>query len=225
MPWSTGPASPVLDRRDLQHARLRNLPCSCLRSTPTAGGHSPVPRRARQILAIRVHPQRPEGSGVGSVGTRAWILLLLGRDGQDPLFLQAKEAQESVLERFVGKSRYDSHARRVVAGQRLMQAVSDIFLGWQRVEGYDGQPRDFYVRQLRDWKGSADVDTMPLATMKLYAQICAAALARAHARSGDRIAIASYLGNGDTFDRAIADFSAAYADQNDKDYDALKRAV
>ena len=163
--------------------------------------------------------------GVGSVGTRAWILLLLGRDGQDPLFLQAKEAQESVLERFVGTSRYDSHARRVVAGQRLMQAVSDIFLGWQRVEGYDGQPRDFYVRQLRDWKGSADVDTMPLATMKLYAQICAAALARAHARSGDRIAIASYLGNGDTFDRAIADFSAAYADQNERDYEALAAAV
>jgi uncharacterized protein (DUF2252 family) len=163
--------------------------------------------------------------GVGSVGTRAWILLLLGRDGQDPLFLQAKEAQESVLERFVGKSRYDSHARRVVAGQRLMQAVSDIFLGWQRVEGYDGQPRDFYVRQLRDWKGSADVDTMPLATMKLYSRICAAALARAHARSGDRIAISSYLGNGDTFDRAIADFSAAYADQNERDYEALAAAV
>jgi len=163
--------------------------------------------------------------GVGSVGTRAWILLLLGRDGQDPLFLQAKEAQESVLERFVGKSRYDSHARRVVAGQRLMQAVSDIFLGWQRVDGYDGQPRDFYVRQLRDWKGSADVDTMPVQTMKLYARICAAALARAHARSGDRIAIASYLGNGDTFDRAIADFSAAYADQNERDYEALTAAV
>jgi uncharacterized protein (DUF2252 family) len=163
--------------------------------------------------------------GVGSVGTRAWILLLQGRDGQDPLFLQAKEAQESVLERFVGKSRYDSHARRVVAGQRLMQAVSDIFLGWQRVEGYDGVTRDFYVRQLRDWKGSADVDTMPLATMKLYAQICAAALARAHARSGDRIAIASYLGNSDVFDRAIADFSAAYADQNERDYNALAAAV
>ena len=106
-----------------------------------------------------------------------------------------------------------------------MQAVSDIFLGWQRVEGYDGQPRDFYVRQLRDWKGSADVDTMPLATMKLYSRICAAALARAHARSGDRIAIASYLGNGDTFDRAIADFSAAYADQNERDYEALAAAV
>ena len=128
MPWSTGPASPVLDRRDLQHARLRNLPCSCLRSTPTAGGHSPLPRRARQILAIRVHPQRPEGSGVGSVGTRAWILLLLGRDGQDPLFLQAKEAQESVLERFVGCSPYQNCGQWVVAGRRLMQAASDTSL-------------------------------------------------------------------------------------------------
>ena len=163
--------------------------------------------------------------GVGSVGTRAWILLMLGRDGQDPLFLQAKEAQESVLERFVGKSRYDNHARRVVAGQRLMQAVSDIFLGWQRVEGFDGQVRDFYIRQLRDWKGSADVDTMSASTMRLYARICAAALARAHARSGDRIAIASYLGSGDTFDRAIADFSAAYADQNERDYEAMVAAV
>ena len=132
--------------------------------------------------------------GVGSVGTRAWILLLLGRDDQDPLFLQAKEAQESVLERFVGRSRYPNHGQRVVAGQRLMQAASDIFLGWERVTGLDGQPRDFYVRQLRDWKGSADVDAMDPAAMTAYSRMCGAALARAHARSGDRIAIASYLG-------------------------------
>ena len=163
--------------------------------------------------------------GVGSVGTRAWILLLLGRDDNDPLFLQAKEAQESVLERFVGKSRYQNCGQRVVAGQRLMQAASDIFLGWQRVPGFDGQPRDFYVRQLRDWKGSADVDTMTASGMAVYARLCGATLARAHARSGDRIAIASYLGNGDVFDRAIADFSAAYADQNERDYQALVDAV
>ncbi len=163
--------------------------------------------------------------GVGSVGTRAWIALMLGRDGQDPLFLQAKEAQESVLERFVGKSKYRNSGQRVVAGQRLMQASSDIFLGWQRITGLDGQVRDFYLRQLRDWKGSADVDNMASNLMTGYAKICGATLARAHARSGDRIAIASYLGNGDTFDRAIADFSALYADQNERDYQALVDAV
>ena len=163
--------------------------------------------------------------GVGSVGTRAWILLLLGRDGQDPLFLQAKEAQESVMERFVGKSTYRNHGQRVVAGQRLMQAASDIFLGWQRVNGLDGRVRDFYIRQLRDWKGSADVDTMGASVMTAYSRICGAALARAHARSGDRIAIASYLGNSDVFDRAVADFSTAYADQNERDYQTLLDAV
>jgi uncharacterized protein (DUF2252 family) len=163
--------------------------------------------------------------GVGSVGTRAWILLMLGRDDQDPLFLQAKEAQESVLEAFVGKSRYPNSGQRVVAGQRLMQAASDIFLGWDRLTGLDGQARDFYIRQLRDWKGSADIDTMTASVMTLYARMCAATLARAHARSGDRIAIASYLGNSDAFDRAIADFSSAYADQNERDYQALVEAV
>ncbi|WP_404388752.1 DUF2252 domain-containing protein [Humibacillus xanthopallidus] len=163
--------------------------------------------------------------GVGSVGTRAWIILLLGRDGQDPLFLQAKEAQESVLERFAGRSKYPNHGQRVVAGQRLMQAASDIFLGWQRVTGLDGQSRDFYLRQLRDWKGSADVDNMTSSLMAAYARICGATLARAHARSGDRIAIAAYLGTSDTFDRAIADFSATYADQNDRDHQALLDAI
>ena len=163
--------------------------------------------------------------GVGSVGTRAWILLLLGRDDQDPLFLQAKEAEESVLERFVGRSRYSNHGQRVVAGQRLMQAASDIFLGWQRVTGLDEQVRDFYLRQLRDWKGSADVDNMAATLMATYSRICAAALARAHARSGDRVAIASYLGNSDAFDRAIAAFASAYADQNERDYQAMTDAV
>ena len=163
--------------------------------------------------------------GVGSVGTRAWIALLLGRDGQDPLFLQAKEAQASVLEPFVGKSRYANHGQRVVEGQRLMQASSDIFLGWNRLAGLDGVVRDFYVRQLRDWKGSWAPEAMVPQVMNVYGQMCGWTLARAHARSGDRIAIASYLGNSDAFDRAIASFSEAYADQNDRDYDALNAAV
>jgi uncharacterized protein (DUF2252 family) len=163
--------------------------------------------------------------GVGSVGTRAWIVLLLGRDAEDPLFLQAKEAQESVLERFIGRSKYPNHGQRVVAGQRLMQAVSDIFLGWQRVTGIDGQVRDFYVRQLRDWKGSADVDTMSPHVMTLYSRVCGATLARAHARSGDRIAIAAYVGTNATFERAITRFADAYADQNEQDYQALADAV
>jgi uncharacterized protein (DUF2252 family) len=163
--------------------------------------------------------------GVGSVGTRCYIMLMLGRDHNDPLFLQVKEAQASVLERFVGKSTYVHHGQRVVAGQRLMQAATDIFLGWIRIKGLDGATRDYYVRQFHDWKGSADIDNMLVPGATVYARICAATLARAHARWGDRIAIASYLGKGDSFDRAIADFSAAYADQNDKDYQAFAAAV
>ena len=163
--------------------------------------------------------------GVGSVGTRCYIMLLLGRDTSDPLFLQTKEAQASVLERFAGKSTYPHHGQRVVAGQRLMQAATDIFLGWQRMTGGDGVTRDYYVRQFQDWKGSADVDTMLVPGAMLYARICGATLARAHARWGDRIAIASYLGKGNAFDRAIAAFSAAYADQNERDYAAFAAAV
>jgi uncharacterized protein (DUF2252 family) len=163
--------------------------------------------------------------GVGSVGTRAWIGLMLGRDGQDPLFLQMKEAQESVLERFAGKSEYANQGHRVVAGQRLMQTASDIFLGWERVTGIDGAQRDFYIRQLRDWKGSAEIEAMNPKAMAIYAQMCGWTLARAHARSGDRIAIASYLGKSNVFDNAIADFSEDYADQNERDYQALADAV
>jgi uncharacterized protein (DUF2252 family) len=163
--------------------------------------------------------------GVGSVGTRCYILLLTGRDHNDPLFLQVKEAQPSVLERFLGASTYPHHGERVVAGQRLMQAATDIFLGWQRIRGMDGVTRDYYVRQFQDWKGSADVDTLLVPGATLYARICGATLARAHARWGDRIAIASYLGKGETFDRAIADFSAAYADQNERDHAAFAAAV
>jgi uncharacterized protein (DUF2252 family) len=163
--------------------------------------------------------------GVGSVGTRCYIMLLLGRDHNDPLFLQIKEAQASVLERFAGKSTYPNHGQRVVAGQRLMQAATDIFLGWQRIKGLDGVARDYYVRQFQDWKGSADVETMLVPGATLYSRICAATLARAHARWGDRIAIASYLGNGDAFDRAIANFCVSYADQNERDYQAFTAAV
>ncbi len=163
--------------------------------------------------------------GVGSVGTRAWIALMLGRDEGDPLFIQVKEAQPSVLEGFTGRSEYTNCGQRVVAGQRLMQAASDIFLGWQRIVGLDGVQRDFYLRQLRDWKGSALIEGMPPRTMRMYAQMCGWTLARAHARSGDRIAIAGYLGNGTVFDEAIADFAAAYADHNERDYAALATAV
>jgi uncharacterized protein (DUF2252 family) len=187
----------------------------------------------RQTLMRRRHPieefrylhSARKVVGVGSVGTRAWIHLFVGRDDEDPLFLQSKEAQASVLERFVGKSPYDNHAQRVVVGQRLMQAASDIFLGFLRVRGIDGVNRDYYVRQLHDWKGGIDVETLRVPGATLYGRMCAGTLARAHARLGDRIAIASYLGKGDAFDRALADFSVAYADQNERDYAAFAKAV
>ena len=163
--------------------------------------------------------------GVGSVGTRAWILLLEAGDGQEPLFLQAKEAQASVLAAYCGRSLYENEGERVVAGQHLMQAASDIFLGWERTTGVDEIERDFYVRQLRDWKVSAPIEQMVPAGMRVYAGLCGWTLARAHARSGDRIALAAYLGKTATFDIAIADFANAYADQNEKDHAALARAV
>jgi uncharacterized protein (DUF2252 family) len=164
--------------------------------------------------------------GVGSVGTRAWIALFFGRDGTDPLFVQLKEAEASVLEEYVGRSVYRNHAQRVVVGQRMMQAASDIFLGWIHVkEGIDGVPRDFYGRQLKDWKGSAEIDQMVPSGMAAYGRLCGWTLARAHARSGDRIAIASYLGSGNVFDKAIVEFSKAYAEQNELDYKALEDAV
>jgi uncharacterized protein (DUF2252 family) len=163
--------------------------------------------------------------GVGSVGTRCWIVFLRGRDNGDPLFLQIKEAQASVLEPYVGKSMYQNHGRRVVEGQRLTQAASDIFLGWDRVEDGTGDHRDFYVRQLWDGKLSAQVDIMEPAVLEVYGEICASTLARAHARSGDRIAIAAYLGGGTAFDRAIASFATDYADQNDRDYEEVVEAI
>jgi len=165
-------------------------------------------------------------SGVGSVGMRCWIVLLLGRDAGDPLFLQVKEAGPSALSAFAGASEYANEGQRVVTGQRLMQASSDIFLGWQRTGmGPAGQSRDFYVRQLRDWKLSIDVESMSPPSLRVYGELCGWTLARAHARSGDRIAIGAYLGSGDVFDRAVGEFAAAYADQNERDYQALKDAV
>jgi uncharacterized protein (DUF2252 family) len=163
--------------------------------------------------------------GVGSVGTRAYILLFLGRDGEDPLFLQMKEAQPSVLESFLGHSRFRNDGQRVVEGQRLMQAASDTMLGWIHATGIDGVERDFYIRQLWDSKGSATVDVMEPKTMAGYAQLCGATLARAHARSGDSVAISSYLGRTDAFDQALATFAELYADQNERDYEALKAAA
>ena len=163
--------------------------------------------------------------GVGSVGTRCWIILMLGRDAADPLFLQVKEAEASALSYFVGASKYHNQGQRVVAGQRLMQATSDICLGWVRAQSPDGGNEDYYLRQLRDWKMSAEIETMGPPSMDIYARLCGWTLARAHARSGDRIAIAAYLGNSTKFDNAIADFADTYAEQNEKDHAALASAV
>ena len=163
--------------------------------------------------------------GVGSVGTRAWVVLLVARDGRDVLVLQAKEAQPSVLEPFLGESEYDTHGERVVRGQRMMQAATDIFLSWQRSVSLDGVERDYYVRQLWDWKASADLSRMTEHGLLTYTRACAWSLARSHARSGDRLAIAAYLGKGAVFERAVAHFSQLYADQNERDYQRLREAV
>jgi uncharacterized protein (DUF2252 family) len=163
--------------------------------------------------------------GVGSVGTRCWVILMMGRDGQDPLFMQAKEAEASVLEQYAGASEFENHGQRVVEGQWLMQAASDILLGWLPAFGIDDKDRDFYVRQLWDGKRSVDVETLAPKGLAVYGQVCGWALARAHARSGDRIAIAAYLGKGESFDHAIADFAERYADQNELDYAALTDAA
>ena len=164
--------------------------------------------------------------GVGSVGTRCWIVLMLASDGSDPLFLQVKEAEHSVLADFVGQSRHANQGERVVVGQRFMQAASDIFLGWVRVtRGIDGRQHDYYVRQLRDWKFSANVAGMPPSWLRQYASACGWTLARAHAKTGDRLAIAAYLGSSDVFDQALADFAASYADQSERDHARLADAI
>ena len=163
--------------------------------------------------------------GVGSVGTRAWVLLFVGRGGKDPLVLQMKEAQASVLEPYLGASAFENHGERVVRGQRLSQAAIDVFLGWQRSLGLDGKEHDFYIRQLWDWKASIDLSTMSESGLHAYTRACGWSMARAHARSGDRLAIAAYLGAGARFDQAIARFSALYADQNELDHQRLADAV
>ncbi len=206
---------------ELEHERIDDFIREVLRTyrRTLSGNRRQLIARYRYVDAAR------KVVGVGSVGTRAFVLVLIGRDNDDPLILQFKEAQPSVLEPFLGKSTFASHGQRVVEGQRLLQAASDVLIGWISSEGFDGVPRDFYVRQLWDAKGSANVDTYSPRTMRAYAGLCGWTLARAHARSGDPIAIASYLGSGDNFDRAMATFAEAYADQNELDYAALQAAV
>jgi uncharacterized protein (DUF2252 family) len=184
----------------------------------------PVDRRHLLDTYRFVHLAR-KVVGVGSVGTQAWVALMLGRDNDDPLFLQIKEAEASVLERFLGRGAFTNHGRRVVEGQRLMQAATDIFLGWARVTGPDGVKRDFYMRQLWDWKASADIGAMSPELLTTYGEICGWTLARAHARTGDVIAIGSYLGENDSFDRSITEIAGSYADQNAEDHLALVDAI
>lgn len=184
------------------------------------------PDRAELLRSYRVVHMARKVVGVGSVGTHCWIVLLLGRDAHDPLVLQVKQAGESVVARATGPSPYANDGERVVAGQKMMQAAGDAFLGWDRVdEGLDGQARDFYVRQLRDWKGSVNVTSLTPTTMRRYAALCGQALARAHARTGDRIALAGYLGTGDAFGDAMIRFAGTYADQNERDLGALRSAI
>jgi len=207
---------PAAETRDLKQTMIGLL--DAYRSTLQSDRQRLLDRYRFRHLARKV-------VGVGSVGTRAWIALLTGRDDNDPLFLQAKEAEASVLEPYAGRSRFKNHGRRVVEGQRLMQAASDIFLGWCPALGFDGRDRDFYVRQLWDWKRSAEVEMLNPAAMGVYAQMCGWTLARAHARSGDRIEIAGYLGASTAFDLAIAEFSELYADQSERDHAALRAAI
>jgi uncharacterized protein (DUF2252 family) len=183
------------------------------------------PDRRRLLESYRLVDFGRKVVGVGSVGTRCWIALMLGRDSGDPLFLQVKEAEASVLEAHAGRSGFANHGQRVVEGQRLLQAASDIMLGWIRTKGLDGVERDFYIRQLWDGKFSADIDTMSPSTLDINARLCGWTLARGHARSGDRVAMAAYLGSNDAFDRAMVDFSSAYADQNERDYDAVSASL
>jgi uncharacterized protein (DUF2252 family) len=163
--------------------------------------------------------------GVGSVGTRAWVVLLLGRDGDDPLFLQVKEAGRSVLEAHLSASPYGNGGQRVVSGQRLMQAASGIMLGWMRLAGLDGVERDYYVRQLHDWKGGVEVPQLSADGLARYSELCGWTLARAHARSGDPVALAAYLGKSDLLDQALTSFAVDYADQTERDHAALVAAI
>jgi uncharacterized protein (DUF2252 family) len=199
------------------HAAVRQLIGSYRRTLPAD--------RRKLLERFRYADAARKVVGVGSVGTEAWIVLMLGSDESDPLFLQAKEADASVLEPFLGKSEFGTHGQRVVEGQRLMQAASDIMLGWLHATGLDGVQRDFYIRQLWDSKGSVDVETMEPDGMAAYGRLCGSALALAHSRSGDPVAIASYLGTGHQLDTSLAAFAETYADQNERDFDALRSAV
>ncbi|WP_326650925.1 MULTISPECIES: DUF2252 domain-containing protein [unclassified Streptomyces] len=211
-----GDLLPDVERHDLEQ-QLRTLIKGYGRSLPSDRRH--LLEQFRLVDAAR------KVVGVGSVGTRCWVLLMLGKDDEDPLLLQAKEADQSVLAPYAGAGEYENQGQRVVSGQRLMQAAGDIFLGWERVTGIDGRQRDFYVRQLRDWKGIAVPHLMPPDQLEYFGRVCGTTLARAHARSGDRIAIASYLGSNDSFDRALAEFAELYADQNERDFQALTDAA
>jgi uncharacterized protein (DUF2252 family) len=208
---------PEVDEREVAHEAVRHVLRDYRR---TLSGD-----RRRLVDRFRYVDAAHKVVGVGSVGTRAWIVLMLGRDDDDPLFLQAKEAGSSVLEPYLGKSEYSNHGQRVVEGQRLMQSASDILLGWLRSTGPDGDAQNYYVRQLWDQKGSASVETMTPRLLQDYGRLCGWTLAKAHARAGDSIEIAAYLGNGDVFDRALSGFAEIYADQNECDYAALEQAV
>jgi uncharacterized protein (DUF2252 family) len=205
------------DQREQIVSALRAMLQSYVRTLPL--------ERRRLVEQFELADFARKVVGVGSVGTRTWIALLLGRDGKEPLFLQIKQAEASVLEPMTKTSPFANHGERVVVGQRLMQASSDIFLGWLRVAPDTPEQADYYVRQLRDWKGSAEIDQMRAEGMAAYGQLCGWTLARAHARTGDRVAISAYLGRSDGFDRAILEFTRAYAERNERDYAALQAAV
>jgi uncharacterized protein (DUF2252 family) len=206
----------VADRADLEAELFRLL----------RGYYATLPAERRVLFdQYRAVDMARKVVGVGSVGTRCWMILMLGRDEHDALLLQAKEAGRSVLEDHLGRAAHDNHGERVVTGQRIMQAASDIFLGWHRLTGIDGVERDFYFRQLRDWKGSFEVEEMIAEGLRSYADLCGWTLARAHARTGDRVAIASYLGSSAAFDKALVHFAAVYADQNERDHQALLDAI
>jgi uncharacterized protein (DUF2252 family) len=202
---------------DASYAALRSV---------ASGYTSTLPSDRQHLLGrFRLTRVARKVVGVGSVGTQAWILLMDAEDGLDPLLLQAKQAERSVLAAYAGESQYDHQGERVVAGQQLMQAASDIFLGWQRVTEAGGTWTDYYVRQLRDWKYSAPIERLDPDVMADYGQLCGWTLARAHARSGDRFAIAAYLGGSPKFDEAVADFGESYADQTERDHAAFAAAA
>ena len=214
---------PVIQRVETILARLDTDATAQIESLPDAWQqyvNSLQPDRRHLLTEYRYVDAAHKVVGVGSVGTRAWVLLLQGRDADDLLLLQLKEAQPSVLEAYTQPSAYAQHGERVVQGQRLLQTASDIFLGWSTHNGID-----YYVRQLRDWKASADIASMDSPTLAVYGRVCGATLAKAHARAGDRVAIASYIGEDGAFDSAMKSFARAYADQNAADYTALKTAA